>query len=127
MAVLISIAATVGVASWGIHSIYAEDPDLSGFLSGGFVGMLVLGATVDVIATSIMGFLAVRRPRPFTKGLAAYLVFSHGWLVLSQARFHSDFFIGEHMLFLVLFVLALVLSVIVLRSAYKSMNDLLDN
>src|SRR6266704_3020198 len=127
MTVLVSIAATVGVAAYGIYQNVQADPDLSGFLTAGFIGMLVLGATIDVIATSIMGFLAFRRPRPFAKGLAAYLIFSHGWLVLSQARFHSDFFNGEHLLFLLLFVLAIFLSVVVLRSTYKSMNDLLDN
>src|SRR6266511_6296830 len=123
---LISMAATAGAATYGILQNLASDPFQPGWFTSGLIGSIVFAATIDLLTTGVLGVLAYKRPRPFSKFLAIYLVVSHGLLAGSQARYVESI-PGEHMLYWLLFGLALVLSALLLRSAYTSVNDLLDN
>ncbi len=123
---LISMAATAGAATYGILQNLASDPFQTGWFTSGLIGSIVFAATIDLLTTGVLGVLAYKRPRPFSKFLAIYLVVSHGLLAGSQARYVESI-PGEHMLYWLLFGLALVLSALLLRSAYTSVNDLLDN
>jgi hypothetical protein len=120
-AIILSIAATIGVVLYGIAQNLAADPNLSGWLTPGIVGGIEAAGIIDIAVTGILGYAAYRKPRYLTVPLAGYFILSRPWLFPVGSQGRAATFSGQHMLYLLLFALGVVLGLLLLHNAYTNL------